>query len=70
MICTFDTVYSFQCATKLIIFITIASMNAKLTSHIFTLQKRERAALHMLETVYTLARLKIVPTIMNLYHIQ
>ena len=33
-------------------------------------RERERAAVSMLGTVFTLARLKIVPTIKNLYHIQ
>ena len=35
-----------------------------------SLKERERAAAHMQGTVFTLARLKIVPTIKNLYHIQ
>ena len=33
-----------------------------------SLSERERAAAHKQETVFTLARLKIVPTINNLYH--
>ena len=31
---------------------------------------KEREAAHMQRTVFTLARLKIVPTIKNLYYIQ
>ena len=33
-------------------------------------RERERAAVNMQGTVFILARLKIVPTIKNLYHIQ
>ena len=42
---------------------------AKLSSHLLTVPEREREAVHMQGTVY-LARLKIVPTTKNLYHIQ
>ena len=45
------------------------SMHAKLSA-VYSLSERERAAVCMQGTVFTLARLKIVPTIKNLYHIQ
>ena len=37
---------------------------------VYSLSEIEIAAAHMQETVSTAARLKIVPTIKNLYHIQ
>ena len=37
---------------------------------VYSLSETERERLHMQETMFTLARLKIVPTIKNLYHIQ
>ena len=36
----------------------------------YALREREREVVNMEETVFTLARLKIFPTISNLYHIQ
>ena len=46
------------------------SMYAKAKLSICILTVRERAAAYMQGTVFTLARLKIVPTIKNLYHIE
>ncbi len=46
------------------------STYAKLSSRLLAVRKREREATHMQETVFTSARLKIVPTIKNLYRIQ
>ena len=37
---------------------------------VYSLSERVRMASHMQGTVFTLARLKIVPTVKNLYHIQ
>ena len=37
---------------------------------LLAVRKKEKATAHMQGTVFTSARLKIVPTIMNLYHIQ
>ena len=42
------------------------SIYAKLSSHILTIQKRERVAVNMQGTVSTLVRLKIVSSIKNL----
>ena len=42
---------------------------AKLSSRLLAVE-RERAAAHMQGTGFTLARMKIVTTIKNLYHIQ
>ena len=44
------------------------SIYATLSSHLLTVC--ERVAVNMQGTVFTLARLKIVLTIKNLYHIQ
>ena len=38
-------------------------------SHLLAVQERGRVAVHMQGTLFTLARLTIVPTIKNLYHI-
>ena len=45
------------------------SIFARLSSRLLAVREREGTAAHMQGTVFTLARLKIVPTI-NLYHIQ
>ena len=37
---------------------------------VYSLSEKERAAAQMQGTVFTLARLKIVPTIKKFYHIQ
>ncbi len=44
-------------------------MYAKLPSRLLTVQKGEREAAHMRETVY-LNNIENIPTIKNLYHIQ
>ena len=44
------------------------SIYAKLPGRLLAVQKKEREAAHMQGT-FTSARLKIVPTITNLYHI-
>ena len=47
------------------------SIYTKLSSHPLTVRKREReVTAHMQETVFTLEKLKIVPTIRNVHHIQ
>ena len=47
------------------------SIYAQLSSHVLAiLREREREAVNMQGTVLPLAKLKIVPTIKNLYHIQ
>ena len=46
------------------------SIYAELLSRLLAVLTRERAAAHMQGTALTLARLKIVSTIKNLYHIQ
>ena len=46
--------------------IIILSVYAKLPSHGFAIRERGRVAVNMQGTVFTIARLIIVPTIMNL----
>ena len=46
--------------------IVMLSIYAKLSSHLLALE-RERATSHMQGSVLTLVRLKIVPTIKNMY---
>ena len=48
----------------------LCSLYAKLPSHLLTVRERGRVGVNVQGTVFTLARLKIVPTIKNLYHIQ
>ena len=57
---TFNTVYCFQ----FWIISVMLPIYAKLSSHVIAIQDRERAAVNMQGTVFTLARLKIVP----IYH--
>ena len=47
----------------------LLSIYAELSS-LYSLSERARMDAHMQGTVFTLARLKIAPTIKNLYHIQ
>ena len=50
--------------------LTMLCMYAKLSSYLLAVGKTKTAAAHMQGTVFTLASLKIVPTIKNLYRIQ
>ena len=47
-----------------------AKLSSLSTRCLLAAQKRERAATHMQGTVLTITRLKIIPTIKYLYHIQ
>ena len=58
----------FYIINKILTTCVMLSVYAKLPSLILVVQKR--VAAHMQGTVFTLARLKIVPTIKNLSHIQ